>query len=304
MSRRYVPLLLTLSLVWGASYLFIKEAGADFPPASMMLLRLLVASVILHGFLLATRGRRVTAELRAAWKPGLVLGVINGALPFTLIAWGEHHIDSGVAAIGNSSVPIFNAALAVWLLPSERVGGTRLAGLLVGLVGVGVLTGINPGGDSLALYGTLAVVGSSISYAVAGLYAQRRVASISGPVLAASSTLFGALVLVPFAAIDPPTGSPGLKSLGSLAALTVLGTAFAQLVLYRMLRLHGSARTSLVTYLMPIMALGYGALLLDEKITTPMIAGLALILGGIAIGSGAVTLARFRRGGEPASDSA
>jgi drug/metabolite transporter (DMT)-like permease len=299
-TRRYLPLLLTLSLVWGASYLFIKEAVADIPPATTMLLRLLVASILLHGFLYATRGRRVTAELRAAWKPGLILGVINGALPFTLIAWGEQHIDSGVAAIGNSSVPIFNAALAVWLLPSERVNGTRLGGLLVGLVGVGILTGLSPGGDSLALYGTLAVVGSSVSYAFSGLYAQRRVASISGPVLAASSTLFGALVLIPFAAIDLPTGAPGWKAVGSLAALSVLGTAFAQLVLYRMLRLHGSARTSLVTYVMPIFALAYGALLLGEPITTPMIAGLALILAGVALGSGAVGLVRRRRATAPA----
>jgi drug/metabolite transporter (DMT)-like permease len=192
-------------------------------------------------------------------------------------------------------VPIFNAALAVWLLPSERVNGTRLAGLLVGLVGVGVLAGFNPGGDSLALAGTLAVIGSSVSYAAAGLYAQRRVASISGPVLAASSTFFGALVLVPFAALNPPTGSPSEKAIASLAALTILGTAFAQLVLYRMLRLHGSARTSLVTYLMPIFALGYGALLLSEPITVSMLAGLALILAGVAIGSGAVGLARLRR---------
>jgi drug/metabolite transporter (DMT)-like permease len=299
-TRRYVPLLLVLSLIWGASYLFIKVAVEDIPPATTMLLRLFVASVLLHGFLLATRGRAVVPELRAAWKPGLLLGIVNGALPFTLIAWGETHIDSGVAAIGNSAVPIFNAGLAVWLLPSERVSGARLGGLLVGLVGVGILAGVNPGGDSLALYGTLAVVGSSVSYAVAGLYAQRRVASISGPVLAASSTLFGALVLIPFAAIDLPTAAPGWKAIGSLAALTVLGTALAQLILYRMLRLHGSARTSLVTYLMPIMALGYGALLLGESITLPMLGGLALILAGVALGSGGVQLMRRRRAPAPA----
>ena len=195
LTRRYVPLLLTLSLIWGASYLFIKEAVQDIPPATTMFIRLLVASLLLHAFLYVTRGRSVTAELRAAWRPGLVLGVVNGALPFTLIAWGEQHIASGVAAIGNSAVPIFNAALAVWLLPSERVSGTRLFGLLLGLAGVGVLAGLNPGGgDSLALIGTLAVIGSSVSYAVAGLYGQKRVASVSGPVLAASSTMFGALV--------------------------------------------------------------------------------------------------------------
>jgi drug/metabolite transporter (DMT)-like permease len=172
---------------------------------------------------------------------------------------------------------------------------------LLGLLGVAVLAGLNPGdGDSLALVGTLAVIGSSVSYAVAGLYAQKRVARISGPVLAASSTLFGALVLLPLAAFTPPTHGPGWQSLSSLAALTILGTAFAQLVLYRMLRLHGSARTSLVTYLMPIMALGYGALLLNEPITGPMLAGLGLILGGVAVGSGAVALTRLRRAFEGA----
>ncbi len=215
MTRRYVPLLLTLSLVWGASYLFIKEAVQDIPPATTMLLRLLVASLLLHAFLFATRGRGVLGELRAAWRPGLVLGVIMCALPFTLIAWGELHIDSGVAAIANSSVPIFNAVLAVWLLPSERVNGTRLAGVLLGLVGVGVLAGLDPGGDSLALWGTLAVIAASISYAVAGLYGQKRVGSISGPVLAASSTLFGALVLIPFAVADPPAAAPGWKAIAS-----------------------------------------------------------------------------------------
>jgi drug/metabolite transporter (DMT)-like permease len=300
-TRRYVPLLLTLSLIWGASYLFIKEAVGDFPPAAMMFVRVLVAGLLLAAFLFATKGRAVAAELRAAWKPGLVLGVINAALPFTLIAWGEKHIDSGVAAIGNSAVPIFNAALAVWLLPSERVSGTRLAGLVVGLVGVGVLAGMNPGdGDSLAAVGTLAVIGSSVSYAAAGLYAQKRVARVSGPALATTSMLFAALILLPLAALQPPSGSPSLKALGSLAALTLLGTAFAQLVLYRMLRLHGSARTSLVTYLMPIFALAYGALLLSEPITTPMLAGLALILAGVAIGSGAVGLTRLRRAFEGA----
>jgi drug/metabolite transporter (DMT)-like permease len=157
-----------------------------------------------------------------------------------------------------------------------------------------VLAGLNPGGGSLALYGTLAVIGSSVSYAVASLYGQKRVARVSGPVLAASSTLFGALVLIPFAAIDPPTQVPGWHAIAALTALTVLGTAFAQLVLYRMLRLHGSSRTTLVTYLMPIMALGYGALLLNEPITGAMIGGLALILGGVALGSGKLRLARRR----------
>ena len=117
--------------------------------------------------------------------------------------------------------------------------------------------------------------------------------------LAASSTLFGAVVLIPLAIADPPSAAPGWQAVSSLAALTVLGTAFAQLVLFRMLRLHGSSRTSLVTYVMPIMALAYGALLLGEPITSRCSPGSCLILAGVAIGSGKLGLARLRRSAEP-----
>jgi drug/metabolite transporter (DMT)-like permease len=293
MTRSYWPMLLALSAIWGASYLFIKVAVEEIPPAAMIEIRLLIATVILHGFLFATRGfRSVLPELRAVWRTGLLLGVINTAIPFALIAWGELHIDSGVAAIANASVPIFNALLTVRLLPSERVRGSRLAGVMIGLVGVAVLAGVHPQGDSLAVVGTLAVVLASVSYALGAIYGQLRVSRISGPVLAASSTFWGAVALLPLAAIDLPRHGPSLAAIGSVLALAVLGTALAQLILFRMLRLHGSARASLVTYLMPPFALVYGALILHERLTVPMLAGLALILGGIAFGSGAVRLPR------------
>jgi drug/metabolite transporter (DMT)-like permease len=295
MSRAYWPLLLFLSAIWGASYLFIKVAVRDFDPATAMFLRVLVASTILVGFLFATRGvGRSLAELRAAWLPGLVLGVLNAALPFTLIAWGEKHIDSGVAAIANASVPIFNALIVFFVFPHDRVAGSRLVGIALGLVGVGVLTGIHPEGDSLAVVATLAVVLASFSYASAGVYGQRRVTSVSGPVLATSSMIFATLVLLPLAALNVPTEAPGWKSVGSVLALAVLGTALAQLVLFRMLRLFGASRLSLVTYLLPVTALIYGSLLLDEPLNAGMLGGLALILAGVALGSGAVRLPRRR----------
>ncbi len=291
MSRSYWFLLLLLSSVWGASYLFIKLAVKEIAPATTMALRLVIATLILHGFLFATRGvRRSLTELAAAWRPGLVLGVVNAAVPFTLIGWGERHVDSGVAAIANASVPIFNVLLGWKLLPHERVTGTRLGGVVLGLIGVGVLTGIHPNGDSLAVVGTLAVVLASASYALGGIYGQVRVTRVAGPVLAASSTLFGSLVLVPIAAFELPSSVPGWKAVGSVLALAVLGTALVQLILFRMLRLYGSARVSLVTYLLPVTALIYGALLLHERLSVGMLAGLALILGGVAFGSGAARL--------------
>jgi drug/metabolite transporter (DMT)-like permease len=291
--NRYAPMLLLLASVWGASYLFIKVAVDDIAPAPMMAARTLLAAAVLLAYVVWRFGRaRATRELRAAWRHCLVLGLLNAAVPFWLIAWGEQHIDSGLAAVVQASVPIFNALLVLRFLPHERLSPTRAVGLAIGLVGVAVVTGIHPEGGALAIVGALAVVGSSLSYAGAGVYGQRAVSGTAGPVLAAGSMLAAGLILLPVALFQLPQHVPGWEAAASLLALALLGTALAQLVLFRVLALHGSARLSLVTYLMPGFALGYGALILDEEITPAMLAGLGLILGGVALASGAVRLPR------------
>jgi drug/metabolite transporter (DMT)-like permease len=286
-------MLLLLAAVWGASYLFIKVAVEDIAPAPMMAARTLIAAAVLLTYIVARFGRaRAFEELRGAWRQCLVLGVLNAALPFWLIAWGEQHIDSGLAAVVQASVPIFNALLVLKFLPHERLSATRAFGLGVGLLGVAVVTGIHPEGGSLAVLGALAVVGSSLSYASAGVYGQRAVHGTPGPVLATGSMLAAGLILLPFALFQLPHSMPSLEATASLLALALLGTALAQLVLFRMLALHGSSRLSLVTYLMPGFALLYGAVLLDEEITPTILVGLGLILGGVALASGAVRLPR------------
>jgi drug/metabolite transporter (DMT)-like permease len=137
-----------------------------------------------------------------------------------------------------------------------------------------------------------ALWGASAFYAAAGIFGQTRVASIPGPVLATSSMTWGFLVLLPIAAFQLPSTAPGWRSTGSVLAPGVLGTAFGQLILFRMLRLFGAARLSLVTYLLPVTALIYGALILHERLNVGMLGGLALILAGVALGSGAVRLPR------------
>jgi drug/metabolite transporter (DMT)-like permease len=191
-----------------------------------------------------------------------------------------------VAAIANASVPIFVAILATRFNPGERSSGLKLAGIIVGLVGVGVLAGVHPAGGAWGVIGTLAVVLASFSYACGGLYGQRAVGHQPGPVLATSSMLYGALVLLPLALFKLPDQTPDWKPVASLLALAVGGTAIAQLVLFRMLRLFGAAKVSLVTYLMPVTALIYGAAILDEPLRPSMLGGLGLILGGVALGSG------------------
>jgi drug/metabolite transporter (DMT)-like permease len=293
--RGYVPLLLIVAAIWGASYLFIKVAVDEIEPTAMMELRLILAALVLVPFVvIRLGGERAVAELRATGAGAWILGAVNMAIPFTLIAWGEKHIDSGIAAIANASVPIFVVALAVKYRPSERARGIRLVGVLVGFAGVGVLTGLHPEGGWWAVAGTLAVVVASLSYAVANLYTQNRFPTTSPLVIAASSSVAAAIVLLPFALFQLPDEMPSLKALGSVAALGIAGTAIALLFFYRMLTHYGAARASLVTYLLPPFALFYGVVFLDEVVTLNAALGLVLILAGVALGSGVLRLARRR----------
>jgi drug/metabolite transporter (DMT)-like permease len=296
MSRIYVPYIAALALLWGASYMFIKVADRAFEPTAMILFRLVLASLLVFGALVAQRGLvDALADLRRLGWEGFALGVVNGAIPFTLIAWGEKHIDSGVAAIANASMPIFVVLLALRWNPGETVRGLRLGGILLGLVGVGVLAGLNPKGGWWGAAGTLAVIVASVAYAVGSLWSQRLVARTSGLTLAVASMAGGALALLPFGLAQLPSSVPGWKETGSVIALAVLGTALAQIILYRVLRTDGATRVSLVTYLLPVTALFYGVTLLGEPLTMQELLGMALILGGVALGSGALRWSRRRQ---------
>jgi drug/metabolite transporter (DMT)-like permease len=300
--RGYVPLLAIVAAIWGASYLFIKVAVDEVEPTAMMFFRLVLASAVLVPLIAWRLGRRESVEqVRATGWGAFAVGLLNAALPFTLIAWGEKHIDSGIAAIANASVPIFVVLLALRFNPSERVRGLRLAGILVGLVGVGVLTGLHPEGGWLAIAGTLAVVAASLSYAGANHFVQHSYSRTSPLVTATVSSLTGAVILLPFALLQFPDELPSWEATGSIVALGVLATAVALLFYYRMLSLYGASRSSLVTYLLPPTALIYGVLILDEEITLNAALGLVLILAGVALGSGVGRgLLRRRRAREAA----
>jgi len=285
--RSYWGLILALAAMWGASYLFIKVAVEDIPPAAMTELRVLIAGTLLFGYVAVRMGAgQAVRELRRAWIPCAVLGVINAALPMGLVAWGETHIDSSVAGIAQSTVPLFTFVLAAKFLPHEPVGIVRIAGVAVGFLGVALLAGFPTEGGWWALAGTLAVVVSSLSYASGGVYGQLQVHDTPGPVLATGNMLAAAVVLLPLAIADPPTEVPGTTALAGLAGLVLIPTFAGQLVLFRVLRLHGSRKLSIVTYLMPMFAVAYGALLLDEPVTAAMIAGFSLIVVGAALASG------------------
>jgi drug/metabolite transporter (DMT)-like permease len=285
-----------LAAIWGSSFMFIEIALRDLSPAATMTGRLILAFAALGGLMVLKRGPRQTVRcLTEFGRAGVVLGVITTALPFWLIAWGQTRIDSGIAAIGNASMPIFVALLAIRYAPSERVTGWRAIGIALGIVGVGVLVGVDPQGGWAGAVGTLAVVLAAISYAVGTLYSQHKLGNSSGLLVGTASTFWGLLAILPLGIAQRPDAMPGWEPIAAVAALGLLGTAIGLLLYLHLLERHGSSRGSLVVYLLPVTALFYGAVFLDEPIRPTAIAGLALILAGVALGSGVVRPMRRRQ---------
>src|SRR5215204_5807516 len=269
--------------------MFIEIALRDLSPAATMTGRLLFAFAALGSVLAVRRGPRQAARsLRQFGWPGVVLGVITTALTFWLIAWGQTRIDSGIAAIGNASMPIFVALIAIRFARHERVTGWRAFGIALGIVGVGVLVGVDPQGGWSGVVGTLAVILAAVCYAAGSLYSQHKLGDSSGLLVSTASAFWGTLVILPFGIVQGPGGIPSWEAIVSVAVLGLLGTALGLMMYLRLLADYGSARGSLVVYLLPVVALFYGAVFLDEPLRVTALVGLALILAGVAIASGLV----------------
>jgi drug/metabolite transporter (DMT)-like permease len=277
--------------------MFIKVAVLEMSPLMLVSVRLALASltlVLLQRLLgLGKRSGLAAPPLRELWRAYLWVGFINAVVPYTLIAWGEEHIASGTASILNASTPLFTALLASMAAgyagSAERLTPPRILGLLVGFAGVAVLVvgsgaDIEVGAGRGALLGEAAVLVASLAYGVGGLYARRRFAGVP-PILPATwQSAFGAMILLPFALVlTPLEKAPSWQAAGSVAALGIFGTALALLLYYQLLARVGATRTVMVTYLLPVMALIYGAVFLHEHIGLPSLLGLALVLSGIAI---------------------
>jgi drug/metabolite transporter (DMT)-like permease len=281
MGRRNLAMLVALSLIWGASFLFIKVAVRDLAPAALILGRVGLAAVTLAAIAPFVVGSRDTiAALRANWRWLAVVGIVNPAIPFWLLSWGETRIDSGLAAILQAAVPIFMAVFAFGFFPDERVTGLRLAGVLVGFVGVALLVGVQPSGQIL---GALAVVGMATCYAIGGLLAGRYLREASPTVVSFGTCAIAALVSLGPGIARAPGDRPGGKPIVSVVVLGVFGAAVAYLLYFAIVGGAGAARAGLVTYLVPPIAVAYGALFLDERIGAAALVAFALILAGVAL---------------------
>jgi drug/metabolite transporter (DMT)-like permease len=283
-SRRHLLMLLALAAIWGSSFLFIELALRDLAPSTLILLRMGSGAVAL-GIYIVVRGRSV-AVLRPYVLPLALLGLVNTALPFFLIAWGQQYIDSGLASIFNASAPLFTAVFALGYDRSQRASGARLAGIVLGFGGVVALVGFELSGGERAVAGGLAVVAASACYAIGGLYAGRRFDGLPPSLVAFGALIWSTLFVLPLGVAQG--SSIGLEALLSVLYLGVLATGVGYLLYFGLIAGAGAAKAVLVTYLVPSLALVYGAAFLDEEITAVAVLGLMLVLAGVALGTGTV----------------
>jgi len=286
-------MLFGLAALWGASFMFIKIGDRELKPITLVGFRMALGALTLVPIVLLTVGARQTVrELRGAAGPLVVTGLLNSAIPIFAISWAETRLDSGLTAIIQASAPLFTALLALRFSQDQRVGGSRLAGLVVGFAGVALLVGGRPSGQIVA---ALAVVFSALCYAAAGLYAGKRLRGVS-PLVTALGTLTAAtLATLPIGLFQLPSHMTSWKVTASVLTLGIAGTGLAYILYYGLISGAGASRAILITYLVPTFAVFYGAVLLGEPVTAAAVGGLALVLAGVGLGTGAVRLGRARR---------
>ncbi len=275
-------LLILLSLLWGGSFFFVELALVELEPFTVVLGRVGFAAAALLGFV-ALSGHRMPRE-PAVWGAFLVMGGLNNLIPFSLITWGQVHIDSGLTSILNATTPLFTVVLAHFLTSDERMTPNRLTGVLVGLVGVVILIGPEAlSGFGLQAYAQLAILGAALFYGLSGIYG-RRLSSLPSPVAAAGMLTGSTVMMVPLAFIleDPLSASPALLTWAAVLGLSLLSTALAYMVYFRILAAAGATNLLLVTFLIPPSALLLGVFVLGEPLSWTALAGMALIFCGLA----------------------
>ena len=285
--RGIVPYLalVGLALIWGVSFFFIKVAVHDMSPVVLVLIRSASATIAL-ALIVRVTGRPLFGEgWRTRLIPFAILAITGGLLPWAGIAWGETRISSGLASILNSTTPLWTAVLVYWVIPSDRPSALNYVGVLIGLAGVVILvvpdlasTGI--GGSAL---GALAVVLSSLAYAVNALYLRRQMRGVSVYEGALGQLAATAVLALPFAAPSLPSVHFALASMAAVIALGVGGSAIGLLLYFYIMKSLGPVQATGVTLLVPVTAVIWGVVLLGEVATLPIIIGMVVILTGIVL---------------------
>jgi drug/metabolite transporter (DMT)-like permease len=278
MSARAWAAFAAVSTLWGMPYLFIKVAVDDgVPPAFLAWVRVVLGAAVLVG--LAWRAGTL-ASLRGRWRWIAVFAVVEICFPFPLIAAGEQHVSSSLAAIIVAAAPLFVALLALRFDAEERATGARLFGLLLGLAGVVALMGIDVAGRADELLGALAILFSAFCYAVGPMVLKRHFADVDPRASMGGALAIAAVALVPAVLVDPPTAVPSAEAMVSLAVLGVFCTAAAFVFYGALVAEAGPGRALVITYVAPVVAVALGVAVLGERPGAGAVAGLLLILAG------------------------
>ena len=291
MSVRATPfewfIFLALGVMWGSSYLFIKLAVDSFGTFTLIAFRLLIGAAFL--WLVVVMSRTTLPRDRRIYGHLLVMAVINITIPFTLITWAEQSVDSALAAIINATVPLFVLVIAPMFLPDEPIRVNGVVGLAVGFAGVILI--VSPGlmsADGNPL-GELALLGSSLTYAIGNVYNRRNVRGLAPLIPAVFQVTFALLIVGVLALVlERPweTAQPDAQAWFSVIWLGIFGSGMAYLAYFRLLGRWGATRTALVAYLLPVVGIVLGYLVLQEPIGPSLLAGTVLITIGVALVNG------------------
>jgi drug/metabolite transporter (DMT)-like permease len=271
--------LVALAALWGGSFIFFRVLSPVLGPLATAALRVLIAGGALVAWFTATG---LDFNLRAHGRQYALIGIVNSAIPFTLFGYAALYLPASYSAILNAATPLFAIALSTLIL-HEPLTPPRLAGLALGIGGVALVTRAGPVVPDLSFaLAVLACLGATFCYAASGVYIKRWGGDLVPRAIAACSQLIAGVVLLPLALAAP---LPSLSAItpaivGHVLALALLCSAVAYLLYYRLIADVGPTRAMTVTFLIPLFGMVWGSLFLDEQVTTPMLAGCALILAG------------------------
>ncbi len=289
MSPRVWALFVTVAVLWGIPYAFIKIAVDDgLSPGFLAWSRVLVAAVVLA---LISRASGVLGQVRGRSRWIAVYAMLEICVPFPLIGFGEQRVSSSLTAILIAAAPSFVAIIALKLVPGERMTGSRLVGLVVGLGGVVALVGLDVAGSGRELVGAGAILVATLGYALGPMVLTLKLADVDTRATMAGATMLGSVVLLPLAIAHPPDGVPSGDGLVAIVVLGLFCTAAAFVAYGRLVAGVGPGRASIVTYVAPVFATGLGVIALDEAVGVGAGVGLVLIL----VGSWLSTGGRLRR---------
>jgi drug/metabolite transporter (DMT)-like permease len=277
MTRRTWLMMGGAAAVWGASYMFIKLALDDFSEGAIVCIRTALGAAVL--LTLAARWNAL-APLRGVWRWQIPTALVQVAVPFLFITFGENHVDSQLAGILVSGAPIFTALLALAFVRAERVHGWGAVGIVVGMLGVVLLFGLDLSGSGDQVLGGLMILAAALCYAVGAMLIKYKLPGVPPVAVAGGNMAIAAVVTLPLFLAALPDHTPSVKSVSALVALGVAGTGIAFLWFYTLIAELGPARASVIAYISPGFSVAYGVILLGEPFSAGAVAGLALILAG------------------------